>query len=125
MMSLTFGLFAQVSASGPLGPLVYFNGLHTIIENTVIWKVFIFIFFFISYFTSLFTILHVSPNSFLSYKLFSFYKFIFEKYFQIFIFFSLIMTFHSIFLSSELQIRRSNWDNSAIIFLISQLKHML
>ena len=25
MMSLTFGLFIQVSGSGPLGPLVYFN----------------------------------------------------------------------------------------------------
>ena len=24
MMSLTFGLFTQVSGSGPLGPLVYF-----------------------------------------------------------------------------------------------------
>ena len=24
MMSLTFGLFSQVSGSGPLGPLVYF-----------------------------------------------------------------------------------------------------
>ena len=25
MMSLTFGLFTQVSGSGPLGPLVYFD----------------------------------------------------------------------------------------------------
>ena len=25
MMSLTFGLFSQVSGSGPLGPLVYFS----------------------------------------------------------------------------------------------------
>ena len=25
MMSLTFGLFTQVSGSGPLGPLVFFN----------------------------------------------------------------------------------------------------
>ena len=25
MMSLTFGLFTQVSGSGPLGPLVYFQ----------------------------------------------------------------------------------------------------
>ena len=27
MMSLTFGLFTQVSGSGPLGPLVMMNGL--------------------------------------------------------------------------------------------------
>ena len=27
MMSLTFGLFTQVSGSGPLGPLVLKNGL--------------------------------------------------------------------------------------------------
>ena len=27
MMSLTFGLFTQVSGSGPLGPLVIINGL--------------------------------------------------------------------------------------------------
>ena len=26
MMSLTFGLFTQVSGSGPLGPLVYIMG---------------------------------------------------------------------------------------------------
>ena len=26
MMSLTFGLFTQVSGSGPLGPLVYVRG---------------------------------------------------------------------------------------------------
>ena len=27
MMSLTFGLFTQVSGSGPLGPLVYFRDI--------------------------------------------------------------------------------------------------
>ena len=27
MMSLTFGLFTQVSGSGPLGPLVFFFGI--------------------------------------------------------------------------------------------------
>ena len=32
MMSLTFGLFTQVSGSGPLGPLVALYGLSLIIS---------------------------------------------------------------------------------------------
>ena len=36
MMSLTFGLFTQVSGSGPLGPLV----LHKNLAETVLWSPF-------------------------------------------------------------------------------------
>ena len=36
MMSLTFGLFTQVSGSGPLGPLVlYYDGQGTIRQATL------------------------------------------------------------------------------------------
>ena len=32
MMSLTFGLFTQVSGSGPLGPLVYVNQTDSVLN---------------------------------------------------------------------------------------------
>ena len=32
MMSLTFGLFTQVSSSGPLGPLVYINQTDSVLN---------------------------------------------------------------------------------------------
>ena len=40
MMSLTFGLFTQVSCSGPLGPLVLYN-IHAkinLIRNVLFWE---------------------------------------------------------------------------------------
>ena len=47
MMSLTFGLFTQVSGSGPLGPLVFFNYLFSFLY---IFNQLIFIYFFILFF---------------------------------------------------------------------------
>ena len=44
MMSLTFGLFTQVSGSGPLGPLVYIwcnnrYGAKVSISNILLWPI--------------------------------------------------------------------------------------
>ena len=38
MMSLTFGLFTQVSGSGPLGPLVYYTSEGDITDVDVLQK---------------------------------------------------------------------------------------
>ena len=35
MMSLTFGLFTQVSGSGPLGPLVWNDNSYSILQNLI------------------------------------------------------------------------------------------
>ena len=38
MMSLTFGLFTQVSGSGPLGPLVYLLNISTVYQRKTLHK---------------------------------------------------------------------------------------